>query len=75
MSYCIDQRGKAKEMTDLTAELAFTVIRKNMQAETKFSFSSIRLSFMQIVWSSNLLNHAYCDNTTGRPSELCFVAF
>ena len=30
---------------------------------------------MQIVWSSNLLNHALCDNTTGGPSELYFVAF
>lgn len=38
MSFCNDERGKAKEMTDLTAELAFTVVRKGMQAETKFSF-------------------------------------
>lgn len=41
MSYCNDQRGKAKEMTDLTAELDFTVIRRGMQAETKFSFPSV----------------------------------
>lgn len=38
MSFSNDERGKAKEMTDLTAELAFTVVRKGMQAETKFSF-------------------------------------
>ena len=52
MSYCNNQRGKAKEMTDLTAELAFTVIRKGMQAETK----TVQFSLLDILFK--ILNQA-----------------
>lgn len=59
MSFCNDERGKAKEMTDLSAELAFTVVRKGMQErQSSVSFYYLILNQAQlhaIVWSSNLL--------------------